>query len=346
MSESTTLEASPPTRRRAALNLLGTTLGPFVAMLLVVALFWVADETKARLKGRPPRFGTIASAQVVLRDASAIGVAALGMTMIIIAGGIDLSAGTAISLSATVTAWVFREGYPATAGVLAALLTGCLAGFINGALISGLKVVPFIVTLGTMAAFEGAGRILAADTPIRAFGLVPDWITALQSPRPEPEWLVFSTGVWLMVLLAAVVGVVLKFTVFGRHVFALGSNEATARLCGVDITRTRILVYTLAGIFVGVAGLYQFAQLGGEGDPTQGAGKELEIIAAVVIGGGSLNGGRGSVLGTLSGALIMAVMLRGCVALDISSAYQEVLTGLIIVGAVTVDQIRQRRLAA
>ena len=131
----------------------------------------------------------------------------------------------------------------------------------------------------------------------------------------------------------------------GRHVFALGSNEATARLCGVNVTAIRIAVYTIAGFFVGVAGLFQFAILSGEGDPKSGMGKELEIIAAVVIGGGSLNGGRGSILGTLSGACIMAAILHGCVTLDIKTAYQKVILGIIIVAAVTLDQIRQRRMA-
>jgi len=334
-----------PSNQQIVLKLFGSALGPFVALLVVVAVFWAADVTQARLKGRQPRFATVTSAQLVLRDASEFGVAALGMTIIIIAGGIDLSAGTAIALSATVAAWFFRAGYPAAVGVMAAVLTGCGAGFVNGLLISGLRVVPFIVTLGTMAAFEGIARILAHDTPIRAFGKVPDWILNVQVPYPDPKWLGVSSGVWVMVVLACLVAAILKYTVFGRHTFALGSNEATARLCGVPVARTRIAVYTLAGFFVGVAGLYQFAQLSGEGDPKQGMGKELTIIAAVVIGGGSLSGGRGSILGTISGVCIIAVILRGCIALEIAPAYRQLMVGLIIVAAVTIDQIRQRRFA-
>jgi len=327
------------------MNLLGTALGPFLGLLLVVILFSAADLIRSRLKDRRATFVSTAAAQQILRDSSQVGVAALGMTLIIVAGGIDLSAGTAIALCATVTAWFFREDYSTATAVLAGLLTGCVTGLVNGTLISKLRVVPFIITLGTMTIYLGLGLILSNDTPVRAFGKVPDWILELQTPYPEPEWMMVSSGVWLMVILALFVSFVMKYTIFGRQVFALGSNEATARLCGINVNRLRISVYTLAGFFVGVAGLYQFAILNGEGDPNSGAGKELEIIAAVVIGGGSLHGGRGSVLGTISGACIMSTILYGCVTLDVPTSYQKVIVGVIIIVAVTLDQIRQRRLA-
>jgi ribose/xylose/arabinose/galactoside ABC-type transport system permease subunit len=145
-------------------------------------------------------------------------------------------------------------------------------------------------------------------------------------------------------VLALVVSAVLRYTVFGRHLFAIGSNESTARLCGINVPATRVAVYTLAGLFVGVAGVFQFSRLT-VGDPTSGTGKELPIIAAVVIGGGSLSGGRGSILGTLTGALIMQVISSGCTALKQPNSTQEMILGAIIVAAVTVDQVRQRRLA-
>lgn len=326
--------------RRALFRLLGSALGPFLGLLFVTLIFWGLDSAWGN-----GHFATVDSLQTVLRNTSAVGVAALGMTIIIIAGGIDLSAGTAIALAATVTAYFFREEYPALVAVMAGILTGCAAGCVNGTLIGLLRVVPFIVTLGTMTLFRGVGRIIAEDTPVRAYGQVPDWILSLQVPYPEPNWLLVSPGVWLMILLGAMVGCILKFTVFGRHAFALGSNEATARLCGVNVTGTRIAVYTMAGFFVGIAGLFQFAVLGGEGDPMAGTGKELEIIAAVVIGGGSLSGGRGSVLGTLSGAAIMSVIRHGCVLVGVEDAKQEIIIGVIIITAVTLDQLRQRRLS-
>jgi ribose/xylose/arabinose/galactoside ABC-type transport system permease subunit len=325
-------------------SLLGSALGPFLGLLFVLGLFWSADVVQSSRQSRSAEFASVATAQKILRDSSKVGVAALGMTLIIIAGGIDLSAGTAMALAATVTAWFFRADYSTAIAISAGLMTGCLAGFLNGTLISLLRVVPFIITLGTMTVFLGTGLILSDETPVRAFGKAPDWIINLQAPYPIPSGLLVPSGVWVMLILALLVFGLLKYTVFGRHVFALGSNESTARLCGINVTRLRIAVYTIAGFFVGVGGLVQFAILSGEGDPEAGSGAELEIIAAVVIGGGSLNGGRGSVWGTLSGACIMATILHGCVTLGIGTAWQKVIVGVIIVAAVTLDQIRQRRL--
>jgi len=321
-------------------------LAPFLALILVWFAFAGADYRRSARLQKPAQFNTRASLQKVLRDASQVGVAALGMTLIIIAGGIDLSAGAAMSLAATAAAWCFRDSQPVWRGIAAALATGCLAGAINGTLISVLRLVPFIVTLGTMTIFHGLGLIIAKDTPIRAFGKVPDWIINLQRPFPKPEWLMVSSGVLVMLVLAVLVSVLLRYTVLGRHIVALGSNEATARLCGVNVELTRIVVYSIAGLLTGVAGLFQFAVLSGEGDPNQGIGKELPVIAAVVIGGGSLSGGRGSILGTISGACMMSVIQHGCVTLDIRTSLQKVIIGVIIIAAVSVDQFRQRRIAS
>ncbi len=344
---------------RSRLSNLAWSLGPLLGLVVVSLIFGAIEYQVATDEGRAPQFFTSQSVQVVLNHASLIGVAALGMTLIIIAGGIDLSAGTAIALTATVIAWIYREGFDGmadwrdTSPMLATLslsalavgggvLTGCLCGFINGGLISLLRLVPFIVTLGTMTAFQGIGRTISGETPVRAYGKVPDAIASLQKPYPDPEWMLVSPGVWIMLILAAIVALALRYTVFGRHVFAIGSNESTARLCGINVVRTRILVYTLAGLFVGVAGLYQFTVLGGEGDPVSGLGLELKVIAAVVIGGGSLNGGRGSILGTLSGACIITVIQHGCVLIGVPDHYQDILIGLIIIAAVTIDQLRIR----
>ena len=344
---------------RSRLSNLAWSLGPLLGLVVVSLIFGAIEYQVATDEGREPQFFTSQSVQVVLNHASLIGVAALGMTLIIIAGGIDLSAGTAIALTATVIAWIYREGFDGmadwrdTSPMLATLalsalavgggvLTGCLCGFINGGLISLLRLVPFIVTLGTMTAFQGIGRTISGETPVRAYGKVPDAIASLQKPYPDPEWMLVSPGVWIMLILAAIVALALRYTVFGRHVFAIGSNESTARLCGINVVRTRILVYTLAGLFVGVAGLHQFTVLGGEGDPVSGLGLELKVIAAVVIGGGSLNGGRGSILGTLSGACIITVIQHGCVLIGVPDHYQDILIGLIIIAAVTIDQLRIR----
>jgi ribose/xylose/arabinose/galactoside ABC-type transport system permease subunit len=334
-------EPSVSTAQRGWL-LLRTVVGPLVALALVIVVFTIADN----LQVDGGKFARFRNAQNILVQSATVAVAALGMTMIIISAGIDLSAGTTMALSATVLAWALREDYSPTVAVAACLATGCVVGLVNGTLISLLRVVPFIVTLGTMTVILGLAKKIGHETMVRPNPKsVPDWMRELLSPRIQNDWMIVSPGVWLLLGLAIVVAALLRYTVFGRHIFAIGSNESTARLCGINVPLTRIAVYTVAGFFVGVAGLFQFARLT-IGDPTSGTGKELPIIAAVVIGGGSLSGGRGSILGTLTGALIMQVISSGCTALKYANSTQEIVIGAIIVAAVTVDQIRQRRLAA
>jgi ribose/xylose/arabinose/galactoside ABC-type transport system permease subunit len=331
----------PKLRATQSGDLLRTVLGPFLALVLVVGVFTLADN----LQADGGRFATLRNAQNILVQSATVAVAALGMTMIIISAGIDLSAGTTMALCATILAWCLRENLGPALSVAAALGAGCLAGLINGALISALRVVPFIITLGTMTIYLGLAKRIGDNTMVRPEQQqIPDWMRELLSPRVQQEWLVFAPGVWLLLGLALVVAAVLRYTVFGRHLFAIGSNESTARLCGINVPLTRIAVYTIAGFFVGVGGVFQFCRLT-VGDPTAGTGKELPVIAAVVIGGGSLSGGRGSILGTLTGALIMQVISSGCTALRQPNSTQEIILGTIIIAAVTVDQIRQRRLA-
>jgi ribose transport system permease protein len=239
---------------------------------------------------------------------------------------------------------VFNAQATAPLALAMALAAGMTAGLLNGLLISSLRVIPFIVTLGTMTIYLGLGNLLAGSIPIRPSTQyqVPDALTEIIKNTPDAFYLGFPYGVWLALLLALLLAVVLRWSVFGRYVFALGSNEATARLCGVNVAAYKVAVYTLAGLFVGVAGVYQFSRLQA-GDPQSGLGMELRIIAAVVIGGGSLSGGRGTVLGTLTGAAIMAVIASGCTQLEVPNPVQNIILGAIIVAAVTVDQFRQRR---
>ena len=279
-------------------------------------------------------------------------VAALGMTVVIISGGIDLSAGTALALASTVIAYCLREDWGIGLSISAGLLTGCLAGLLNGVLVSVLRVVPFIVTLGTMTIYRGLAKIVADNTTVHPdVKNIPGWLSNLVSPCFDHPWIIpgvlpnFAAAVWLTLGLAVVMACVLRYTVFGRHVFAIGSNESTARLCGINVPWTKIGIYTLSGLFVGIAGLYHFAR-SRIGDPTSGDGRELQIIAAVVIGGGSLSGGRGTVLGTLTGAAIMAVMSNGSAQLGLGNPMQDIIIGAIIIAAATLDQIRHRQSAA
>jgi ribose transport system permease protein len=314
--------------------------GPLLALAFVVTIFTVADS----FQEHGGRFLSGPNFKNILIQSAVVAMAALGMTMIIIGGGIDLSAGTALALCGTVMAWCFLHDWSPPAAIAATILTGCATGALNGALIGRLRVVPFIITLGTMTIYLGVAKYIAKNTTVRpALNQVPQWMDYLLI-SVQPKWLFFPFGVWLVIFLAFFVAAILRFTVFGRHIIAMGSNDLAARLCGIRVDRTRVLLYSFAGLFVGLAGMLQFSRLS-EGSPTSGTGKELAIIAAVVIGGGSLSGGRGSILGTLTGAVMTEVISNGCTTLGLRNELEEILLGAIIIAAVTIDQLRHRRFA-
>lgn len=327
-----------PRRRSATLFSL---IGPFLALALVVAAFAVADQVWG--KGA---FLSLRNLQIIASERATIAIAALGMTVIILAGGIDLSAGTATALSAVVLAVGLKHDWPWPVAVAAAIGVGGLCGAANGFVIAIGRIVPFIMTLGTMLIWLGLAKLLARETTVRpqVVEQVPDWLRTYVSSRPSNLVAGLPFGVWVALALAVILAFALTKTVFGRHVVAIGSNEAAARLAGLPVARIKIAVYTLGGLFFGFAGLYQFSRLS-IGDPTVGVGLELEVIAAVVIGGGSLAGGRGTVAGTLAGAATMAVIRSGCTQLGVRNPIQDILLGAIIVAAVAVDQWRQRRVA-
>jgi ribose/xylose/arabinose/galactoside ABC-type transport system permease subunit len=264
------------------------------------------------------------------------------MTLIIIAGGIDLSAGTAIALCATVLAHRLEAGADPLLALSCSILCGVLVGAVNGTLVSRLRVVPFIITLGTMTVSLGVAKILAREMTIRPpLDTIPDWLTNLLSTS-QSLFGYLPAGVWIAMILSVSLALLLRWTVFGRHLYAIGSNEAAARLCGINVGLVKILLYSLAGLFIGIAGIYQFSKIT-SGSPTSGIGMELRIIAAVVIGGASLQGGRGTVLGTICGAFIMSIISNGCTHLNVSNPLQDIILGLIVITAVSVDQWRQVR---
>jgi ribose/xylose/arabinose/galactoside ABC-type transport system permease subunit len=304
--------------------------GPVFGLLFVAAIFAVLVGARFFLPG---------NLELIARQTAIVAAAALGMTVMIISGGIDLSVGSVVALSTVVIALLLGAGWPPAAAALAGVLAGAVCGLINGLLIAGLRVVPFIVTLGTMILVRGAAKGLAGERRIEA---PATWLNdVLRSTAPGDAGLLPS-GVWLVLLLALVVGALLRYTVFGHHVFAIGSNERTARLCGVAVPRTKIAVYTIGAVFAGVAGVLQFSRLS-VGDPTVAEGLELDVIAAVIIGGGSLAGGRGTVTGTLLGATTMAVIQIGCAQKGYPNWVQQIVTGGIIVLAVALDRWRQHR---
>ena len=310
-------------------DLLGK-LGPVIGLAFVCILFAsLTYET----------FVTVSNFQVMLTQTAVVGMASLGMTIIIIAGGIDLSFGSTVALSGVVVALLLQRGWsPVLAGV-GGVGTGALCGLVIGLLITRLKLMPFIVTLGTMTAFRGLAKCLGSEAMVNA----PDtWMNRMLNGLGEgQQWMIFPPGVWLVIVFSILVAAMLRYTRFGRHVFAIGSNEQTARLCGVRVDRRKVLIYTVGAAFAGLAGILQFGYLT-VGDPTTADGMELNVIAAVVIGGASLNGGRGSILGTLIGALIMTVVSNGCTKVGLSSSVQQIVTGAIIILAVALDGLQHR----
>jgi ribose/xylose/arabinose/galactoside ABC-type transport system permease subunit len=310
-------------------------LGAAAGLVAVFILFSVLLGSTRGLSFADP-----ANLETIFRQTTIVAVAALGMTIVIVSGGIDLSVGAIIALATVVIAAVLRAGAPPVIAALAGIAAGVGCGALNGLLVTRLKVVPFIVTLGTMLVVRGVAKGLAHDQKIDA---PTSWLNELLARLPaDREWMVFPPGVWMLFLLAFAVGALLLYTRIGRHVFAVGSNEQAARLCGVPVGRVKLAVYVLGGAFAGIAGLMQFSRLT-VGDPTGATGLELNIIAAVVIGGGSLAGGEGSVLGALIGAFIMQVLQSGCSQMGWPNWVQEIVTGAIIVVAVALDRFRHRR---
>lgn len=323
-------------------------LEPFVALLVVLLLFALSPVSDKMLSG--------GSWSLILLHTVIVALGAMGMTLIIVSGGIDLSAGSVIALSGVVGARCIQHGLSLPAVIIFTVLTGALVGAVNGFFVAGLRMMPFIVTLGMMGIARGVAKWVADEETVNYAGEYPDHaIQQLMMRESARDFLPLPFGVWITSGLAVAMVIVMRKTVFGRHVFAIGSNEATARLCGIRVQRNKLAIYTVGGLFFGLAGLMQLSRLN-LGDPTAAVGLELEIIAAVVIGGASLNGGAGSILGSMLGALIMAILknwstwMSGIPLpegwpkwLKFQNYTQEIMIGLVIILAVFVDQWRQRR---
>jgi ribose transport system permease protein len=310
------------------------TIGPLLGLVFVYVIFAIVS---------PPSFTTVRNLEMILRQTTIVGVAALGMTLVMISGGIDLSVGSIVALGTVVIAWLLQYGGagPLTAALGGMAVAACF-GLLSGLLITRLRVVPFIVTLGMMLVVRGTAKGIGHEQKINVDIERMAWLDKLLATLPqERSWVLVPPGVWLLLFLSIAMAALLRYTRLGRHTFAIGSNEQTARLCGVPVERVKVLVYTICAAFAGLAGLMQFSRLT-VGDPTVAVGLELNVIAAVVIGGGSLSGGEGSILGTLVGALIMTVIASGCTQMGLPNWVQEIITGVIIVVAVALDRLRHR----
>jgi ribose transport system permease protein len=291
-----------------------------------------------------PNFATFDNIIGILLATAVNGILALGVTFIIITGGIDLSVGTVMTLASVmvgvvVTMW----GLPIPLGILAGLATGALAGFLNGLTISRMKIPPFIATLGMMMIARGLSLVISQAKPIY-FNDTPAFRQLAMGSvlgRVIPGFEV-PNAVLVLFLAAIIAHLILTKTVLGRYCVALGSNEEATRLSGVNVNAWKTAIYALGGAFSGLAGVIIAARLN-SAQPALGAGYELDAIAAVVIGGTSLSGGEGTILGTIIGAFIISVLTNGLRILSVPQEWQMVVTGAIVIFAVYADIIRRRQ---
>jgi ribose transport system permease protein len=309
--------------------------------LIILAIFLVL----LLLKGQLNNFLRLSNLQLILHQAAITAVVALGMLLIVISGGIDLSVGSVVAL-ATVATMTTYEGVLAAsgsmtqaslAGMLVGVLTGGVCGLFNGLVITRLRVSPFVTTLGMYSIARGLAFWWTNKQRMTFRGDTPAWVEALQ--RTESDWLVFDPGVWSAALLAVLVALMLHCSVLGRHCYAIGSNEATARLCGVNVQRRKVMIYVLAGLLTGWGGVLMFAQIG-SGDPDCGKGLELNVIAAVVIGGASLSGGRGTVVGALLGVFLLSILDSLLVFLNVSIELKNILLGVVVILNTALSRLR------
>ncbi len=291
-----------------------------------------------------PNFLTLDNVIGILLATAVNGVLALGATFVIIAAGIDLSVGTVMTFSAVMTGvFVVFWGLPIPLGIVGGILAGGVCGLVNGLVISKMKVPPFIATLGMLYATRGLSLVISGVKPIY-FNDTPEFRqiamgSALGALIPGLD---IPNAVFIMFGAAVVAGLILTKTVLGRYCFAIGSNEEATRLSGVNVDAWKAAVYMLCGMFAGLGGVIMASRLN-SAQPALGAGYELDAIAAVVIGGTSLRGGEGTILGTIIGAFIISVLANGLRILSVPQEWQMVVTGAIVVLAVYADIIRRRQ---
>jgi len=300
---------------------------PFLSLIALFVALSIAS----------PYFLTANNLASVARQTAVFNTMALGMTIVIVSGGIDLSVGSILGLSGLIGTMALEKGYPIPVGILVGLLVGTLCGFANGLMAAKLRIPPFVVTLGTLGIFRGLALIFSNGLPVHR---IPPGFSFLG----EGNLLGVPFVVWLLVICAVAVHVVLEHTRLGRYAFSIGSNKVASIYAGIPVDFHVVAVYAIGGALTGLAGMIEASRLM-TGQPTAGQGYELQAIAAVVIGGGSLNGGEGSVVGTLIGAFIMGLLSNGADLLNISNYWQQAIIGAVIILAVTLDELRKRRMA-
>ena len=298
---------------------------PFLSLIVLFVALALAS----------PHFLTSTNLEAVVRQTAVINIMSLGMTIIIIAGGIDLSVGAILAMSGVLGAMAMQAGAPVTVGILTGIVAGLVWGAVNGFLTTRLRIAPFIVTLGTLGIVRGLTLIITNGLPVHG---VPQSFSFLG----EGRLLDVPFVLWVLVACALATHVILEHTRLGRYAFAIGSNPDAAVYAGVPVGFDVTAVYALGGMLTGLAGMIEASRLM-TGQPAAGNGYELQAIAAVVIGGGSLHGGEGSVVGTLIGAFIMGLLANGSDLLGISPYLQQAIIGAVIILAVSVDEFQKRR---
>lgn len=305
----------------------------FSSLVLLLIAFSIAS----------PNFFQTNNLIAIMLATAVNGVLAIGVSFVIITGGIDLSVGTMMTFSAVMAAqFIAIWHFPVLVGVLGGIMAGMICGFLSGVMVAKLKIPPFIATLGMMMLTKGLSLIIAQSKPIYftdapsffqiSMGSVLSFIPNFQIPN----------AVIILFVLAILVSIILTKTAFGRYTFAIGSNEEAVRLSGVNTDRWKIADYAMCGAICGLAGILIASRLN-SAQPALGQGYELDAIAAVVIGGTSLAGGEGTILGTIIGAFIMSVLTNGLRILSVPQEWQIVVTGLIIIFAVYIDILRKRK---
>lgn len=326
-SQARALETEPPQtwRGRWALLMQIRELNVLAALLLVGALISLAT----------PYFLTTDNLMGVFRSFSMVAIMSIGMVMVIITGGIDLSVGSVMGLSSLTTAFGFAYHLPIGISILAGLLVGVAFGLFNGLLVTVIRLPPFIATLGSLSIGRGLMYIVTHGVP-----LTPDTPDAF-SILGQGYVGVVPVPVVIMLVMMIVFSVIMRRTRFGRHVYATGGNETAARLSGVKTNRVKLLVYMLSGVIAAIAGIISFSRYL-SAEPASGFGAELDVIAAAAIGGASLAGGVGSVEGAIIGAALAGIIANGVVLMNINTYAQQAITGAVILIAVSLDTWRTR----
>ncbi len=315
-------QGAPVSRSRQRFDLQQS--GILVVLVVLVVALGIAS----------PVFLSARNIRNVLQQISTLGILSMGMTVLMISGGIDLSVGSAISVVAVVAGTMLKAGMPVGLAIMAGLALGCAIGCVNGLLAAYTRASPFILTLGTMTALQGVAIVVTQGYPITDLGKRFEWIgRATIGPVP------FIVMLFFLVMLVCWFS--LGYLRIGRVAYAIGGNENTTHLAGIPVRRYKIIFYVVCGFFAGTAGLVLASRIS-SAIPTMGAGFEMNAIAATVIGGIPLSGGKGKVWGTLTGVLLLGIINNGLNLLHVDASWQYVVTGLIIVIAVIIHEHRAR----